>query len=112
MCGASKRSAAIVAMQAKVENMSANTFVRTFYGSLVEHKPIYRAIQIARRRLGKAEQAGDQPRFFVRSGSLLGHGGKNDDGILFPESDKESARARSKPASAPPAFRPSVPKGG
>ena len=79
---------AIVAMQARVENFSANTFAQTFYRSLVEHQPIYRAIQIARAESRKAEEAkGSAEHFSCVPVLYLDTLGKNDDGIVFPDPD-------------------------
>jgi hypothetical protein len=77
---------AIVAMQDQVENIKANTFAQTFYRSLVEHQPIYRAIQIARAEARKAEEGkGIAEHFSCVPVLYLDTVGKNDEGIVFPD---------------------------
>jgi hypothetical protein len=73
---------AIVAMQAKVENMSANNFARAFYQALVAGTPIYRAVQIARVASPEGappanEQVSCVPVLYLDTS------GVNDEGILF-----------------------------
>ena len=83
----SSKMPAIVAMQSNVENDFANTFAGTFYRSLVEHKSIYQAVQIARTEARKQDRASDAADHFSCVPVLyLDSCGDNDNGILFPDS--------------------------
>lgn len=106
----SSKMPAIVAMQSNVENDFANTFASTFYRSLVEHKSIYQAVQIARTEARKQDRASDAADHFSCVPVLyLDSCGDNDNGILFPES-VETANQSSEQLNVAPIQCPWCPK--
>jgi hypothetical protein len=96
---------AIVAMQAKVENMSANNFARAFYQALVAGMPIYRAVQIA--RVASPEGGGPvNQRVSCVPVLYLDTAGVNDEGILFGAPASPAPPLRKFPDSIPCPWSP------
>jgi hypothetical protein len=85
------RIPAIVAMQAKVKNISGNDFAYAFYDALVQRQPIYRALQMAH-----AESKGPVECVPVL---YLDTGGENDEGVLFPALDGPTPPSPKRPSS-------------
>jgi CHAT domain len=79
-CLASVSIPAVVAMQSKVELVTANTFAKAFYESLVQMMPVYQAVQVGRKTIPDVGAFGIPVCYLLRY--------SNEVGVLFPASDQ------------------------
>ena len=79
-CLASVSIPAVVAMQSKIEIVTANTFAKAFYESLVQMMPVYQAVQMGRKTIPDPGALGIPVCYLLRY--------SNEVGVLFPASDQ------------------------
>jgi CHAT domain-containing protein len=73
---------AVVAMQSKVENKTANEFAEAFYKALVQRMPIFQAVQLARAKIQSKDALGIPVLYWIKH--------ENEEGILFPDQHEDA----------------------